>query len=262
MVRLIRILLMLLVASSAWGAALRFGMTAEEVETAIGKPTSRLERAGSLIWLYPDGGRVEIFQGKVVSITNLSIAGVKNLAAEKVAEVKEEPPAVTSDVPPEFEGLGKDDPTKVIGNAPGMGLALSAVTDKWQSQLDDHTDDSVRVWGGLVIRAFLGMLVTMGVLKVAFMWADVYTEWSQLLVPAAVDMVTRSGVASLALVFWGNGNLYFADDAIAFFAMLFALQKFTHASTLARAVSVALAAKFASIFVWSMLSVVLLRAVT
>ena len=54
-------------------------------------------------------------------------------------------------------------------------------------------------------------------------------------------------------------ELFRVDDAISYLVLLVALMKFTHASSLKRAVAVAGAAKLASIVVWALLSVVLLN---
>jgi len=113
-------------------------------------------------------------------------------------------------------------------------------------------------WVVMLLQALLSLPVTVVVLKYAFKWCDVDADWSQMWLPALVDTVVRGAVQGTAEALWGVDTLFYLDEGLAFFALLFVLIKTTHACTAARAIGVAFAAKFVGIVVWAILSVFIL----
>ena len=118
--------------------------------------------------------------------------------------------------------------------------------------------DDTNPWLVMLIQSLFKIPITVVVLKLAFKWSDVDADWSQMWLPAAVDTIVRFSVQALAQSVWGIDMLFYVDEALAFFALLYTLIKTTHACTMVRAIGVAFAAKLASIVVWAILSVFIL----
>jgi hypothetical protein len=111
---------------------------------------------------------------------------------------------------------------------------------------------------GGFIEAVCSLLLPVVILKVAFKWSDIPADWGQLFIPAAADVVTNSIIVGAANVFLGTDHLFHLNHAVSYVVLVGALRK-THASSMARAVSVAGVAKLASIVLWSILSVLILQ---
>lgn len=115
-------------------------------------------------------------------------------------------------------------------------------------------------WLALAVRSVLGPLVTMVVLKIAFKWADVHADWGQIFLPALVDMLVGTLVRGIGYALLKTDHFYHIDDGLSVFALLITLKFTTHASTIRRAMTVAVAAKLVNIVMWTLLSVVILQA--
>ena len=113
-------------------------------------------------------------------------------------------------------------------------------------------------WVVMLLGALFKIPVTVLVLKMAFKWCDIDADWSQMWLPALADTITRTIIQAAAEAVWGLDNLFYVDECISFFVLLFVLIKTTHACTAVRAIGVAFAAKLASIVVWTVLSVFIL----
>lgn len=124
---------------------------------------------------------------------------------------------------------------------------------------DSGVSSSKAYWIMVLLQCVFTIPITAMILKLSFKWCDVDADWKQMWLPAAVDTFTRAGVQALIYVGLETTMTFHIDDAIAFFALLTALIKTTHACTFARAVAVAMIAKIAGIIVWALLSVFLLR---
>ncbi len=122
---------------------------------------------------------------------------------------------------------------------------------------EDPLSDS-NPWVVMLFQALLSLPVTVVVLKYSFKWCDVDADWSQMWLPALVDTLVRGSVQAAAEALWGVDTLFYVDECLAFFALLYVLIKTTHACTAARAIGVAFAAKFVGIVVWAILSVFIL----
>lgn len=100
----------------------------------------------------------------------------------------------------------------------------------------------------------------MVVLKIAFKWADVHADWGQMFLPALVDMLVGTLVRGIGYALLKTDHFCHIDDGLSFFALLITLKFTTHASTIQRAMIVAVAAKLVNIVMWTLLSVVILQA--
>lgn len=270
MQRLLWLVGSILCGSLVAAAGLRFEMTPAEVEAAMGRPSSKLSRGDVQVWLYPGGGKVEFHQGHATSISNLPMDDGSTPAGEPPVEPAA---AASAPVPAAAAATGPTaapppDPAipAALGNLAPVDPSIDEVVDQtatdiaWMEHGPELHEPS---WGErlvmLALEAAVGMVLTMVVLKLAFKWSDIHADWSQMVLPAFADMITRTSVTVVALLVWHTPEVFHLDHALSYLALLFTMMKTTHASSLKRAVAVAGAAKFATVVMWSMLSLVLLQ---
>lgn len=253
-------------------AGLSYQMTPEEVKAAAGPPTSLLERGGRAIWMYPDGGRVEFENGRVVTIQNMLMATEAEVLAaeEEAAEAERLAVEETERVAAEAEAARAAESAKLEAEmAEAHAETMEMISDSIE-QLEAQHDGGMpdlglgpppasEFWIALAVQSMLGVVIMMLVLKMAFKWSDIHADWAQLFLPAIVDMFAGTVIRGGGYALLKTDQFYHIDDGVSFFALLITLKLATHASTLQRAVAVAVAAKLASIVVWTVLSVVILQ---
>ncbi|GAB5562483.1 MAG: hypothetical protein SynsKO_41300 [Synoicihabitans sp.] len=253
---------------------LRYGMTVDEVRTAAGAPTSSLDRGDRAIWIYPDGGRVDFQDGRVVEIKNMLMASeAEVLAAEAAAEeaARLAAEAEQREADAAAAKLQEEQAALEAEWAAEQAEALEAMSDSIEQFEAQYGEGGVpdmglgpppasEFWIILGVQSLLGVLITMIVLKLAFKWADLHADWGQMFLPALVDMFAGTLIRAGAYAVWKTDQLFRIDDGVSFFALLVVLKFATHASSWQRAVTVAVAAKLANLVVWTLLSVVILQA--
>jgi hypothetical protein len=243
-------------------------MTTREVEAAVGAPASKLARGDRAIWNYPEGGRVEFALDRVVGFSNMPMATDAEIQVTEptVAE------APTATLPAEVADASAaaapaDEAVWSVERAADSVTVADAV-----AQLEAMHDQGPRArqqamlpppkafsWAAAMVEALFSLLLTVVVLKMAFKWSDIHADWGQMFTPAAADVLTGFSIVALAQVFLGTDHLFHLDHALSYLVLVVVLRKTTHASSLARAVSVAGVAKVASIVLWSILSVLILQ---
>lgn len=258
----------------AGAEGLHYQMSKAEVKAAAGEPLSSLERSGRAIWMYPDGGRVEFEDGRIVSIQNMLMADeAERLAAAKAAAQQaqaelEAEQAAAEEERLKFEAeLAEAEAEFAAANAEMMEQFSESI-ENYEAMLESGQmpidlglgpPDPLQYWLSLGVEAIVGVILTLVILKAAFKWCDLHADWGQLVMPAMVDMFAGVLVRGGAYLLLQTDQLYRIDDGVSFFALIAALRWGTHAGTLQRAVSVAVVCKLANIVVWSLLSVVVLQ---
>lgn len=245
-------------------AGVREGMTRLEVEASMGKPISILQRGNRLVLSYPNGGRVELVEGRVVDMLHVPVA--TDAQALPVPSVSETEPAESA----EAEPIHELDEMKSAQEPAPKGSVAPAVQpptlEERVAAMQDRAPRSQQPLGSVVLVVLIGgairIVIVMVVLKLAFKWADVHAEWGQMFLPALADTVVRStfefvGTAVLHVMSW-----FYFDEATAYIVLLIVLMKTTHACTLSRAVGVAAAAKLMSIVVGGMVMVYVMHALS
>ena len=246
-------LLWLLFGSAVWAAGVQAGMSREEVEAALGRPKAVLENKARQVLLYPDGGRVELSEGRVVYLSKVVLAA-DTPAPEPVAlpvaaaPVVVEPPTPVAPgpLPP---GPAGDEPAirAQAGHQRMLEKSLEEMTRAHTQPAMLPAADPAGFWGGLLLTSFAQLLAAVVVLKFAFSWAEVHADWGQMWIPALADTVATMLVRCLAYVFWGATNLFQMDNGIAFVVLLWVLMKTTHACTWPRAIGVAMTTKMVGV---------------
>ncbi len=283
------------------GGGVREGMSRAEVEAALGRPVSALVKGDTVILRYPNNGRVELVKDKAVVLVRvlhadevaraeaeaaaaqavidaeLAAEAAEAKAAEKAAAQAEaanaraaaaaaargEPVALPAGALQDLERV-----TEGLANAhgqPGGPGAQSGAHAGATSPLIGGEAHGIGAgggfWVGLVAMFLVQFAVGMVALKLAFKWADVHAEWSQMPIPALANAFTLAFLRAGAFALWRAPDLFYVDHAVALLVMLIVLRKTTHACTLPRAVAVAMAAKLTSFVVWVVLSVFVMNAI-
>ena len=234
-----------------WAGGVRYGMSREQVEAALGKPIAELVRGPRLILRYPRNGTVEIEKGVVVRLSGVP--------------VDDGTPTTTTPQSATFtlDELTAAEPARAV-NVPRMGTQdLVAVTKRMEENRDRQLLALVpgppQFWSALAAGLLIRALVTVAVLKFAFKWSDVHAEWLQMIIPALADTLSQAGISAGVYALWHTNQLFNVDVAVSYFVLIGVLMKTTHACTLQRAVAVATAAKFASFVTWILISAALLN---
>lgn len=266
----------ILVAMAAEAAGVREGMTRAEVEAELGRPISVLERPGTTVLRYPNDGRVELADGKVVravrvrhaddppSPEELAAQEAERAAAEEAKRVKQAAEAEAlaakeqAATEAEWAKAEGDAQRKMEATVERLTAEHEAGAGAATAELGLHEEPS-KFWTLLGVGALVQVGVGMVILKLAFRWVDVHADWSQMFWPAVAGMAGGALVRGAAYAGWGVTECFRLDDAVSYAAMFFALLKTTHACTWQRAVGVAAAAKLMSIVVWVFLSVAISR---
>jgi len=246
------------------GEGIQLNMTAPEVEMAVGRPTSQLARGEREIWNYPDGGQVILEGGLVVSFKNLPEATIEKSLPEEEAPVATEIANEVGPVEPVEESAAEAE------DAANNAAAMEDFSDVVE-ELETLHQEAPRAmqeammplasksgWGAVLAEALFSMILSVLVLKVAFKWSDIDSEWKQMILPAAANVVTATAVIVGAKLALGTSEVFYLDHALSYVVLVLVLQRTTHASSLARAVSVAGVTKVASIVLLSILSVFVL----
>ncbi|MCF3650385.1 hypothetical protein [Synoicihabitans lomoniglobus] len=243
-----------------WAQVLRKGMIPMEVREVLGPPQSSMAMGESEIWLYPEGGRVVFMSGKAAKVDKFTFG-----AAEAVAEAPSAVVATETDVPPDAlasaaETAAPDELADTVA-ATDEPADFSALVEQMEAEdAYEYQEPAVgqRVMA-LLLQTVIAMVVMIVILKLAFKWSDIHGDWGQMILPAAVSAGTRAVVLAVAEFGFNTTAVFHVDHALSYFALVIALMKTTHASSLPRAVAVAGAAKLASIVVWVIISVALLQ---
>lgn len=271
---------------SAWAAAagVREGMTRAEVEAEAGKPLSVLTRGDTLVMRYPNDGRVELVEGKVVRVVRVRHADdpltpAEQAAADAEREKAEADRLAKAEAEAEARAAAQEareataDQAVAAGHAKAEAEARRKLEESVERLSSEHeagaagamtgepglAEEPSEFWTLLGVGALVQVLVGMVILKLAFKWADVHADWAQMFWPALAGMLGGAAVRAIGYAAWGVSEFFHLDDAVSYAALLFALMKTTHACTWQRAVGVAAASKLMSIVVWVFLSVALSR---
>lgn len=239
------------------------GMERSDVEAALGKPSAVLQRDSRLVLVYPKNGRVELANGRVVEMANVPLSDAVFEVPEASASPASDTSAAQKTPKPDEEDANEDEKTdakarhtSARASSPSPHDSSSATHD--DEEPDDHETDALPVLPLLIVAAGRTAVMIL-VLKFAFQWADVHADWSQMIAPALSDTIVRIAIVLIAEKAFGTTDLFYADEALAYLALIFVLMKTTHACTLGRALGVAVAAKLVSIVVGSLIIVLVLN---
>ena len=261
------IALSLLVASVS--AAVRYDMTKEELLRELGKPTSVLAKGGREVLIYPNNVRIELDQGKIVSLKGIDLAAAEATAASTPPTSADPQAAPAEAAEEEIEPKLTPEQQKAQADAEAKFAKETAEADaeleKGIAQLenaethDETTAPSFAILDFLV-ELFVKWLLTLAALKLTAKYWSADIEWKGLMIAAAADTAVRAVVLGIGEGLLGMFSVFYADEALAAIVLVLVLRKVSTNQSLQQAVTITLTSKVFSIVVGSFLSVFILRA--
>jgi hypothetical protein len=250
--------------AAAVHAAVEPGMARVNVLQELGRPVSAVARGNTEILTYKDGVKITLKDGKVTDIKGLTpvegapaeAAVPPETATETAAPEPEEPPepVLTKEQQAEQARLEKQFADEQAKGRAEMEKALTDLENLHNQPPAVHEKPKFDALGfllGLVLK----WLLTLAALKLTCKYWGCEVFWSGLMTVAAVDVAIRMVIGLLfALVL--DMPTFYADEAIAAFAMVMVLRKVSINQSLAQAVQITMTTKVFSIVVGSFLFVV------
>jgi hypothetical protein len=262
------IALSLLVASVS--AAVRYDMTKEELLRELGKPASILSKGGREVLIYPNNVRIELDQGKVVSMKGIDLTAAEAAAAN--------PPAASADQPAAPADSEEDEPTLTPDQQKAQAEAeaklekemadakADAEMEKAITQLEDFDGQAETMPApafaifDFLVELFVKWLLMLAALKLTAKYWNADIEWKGLMIAAAADTGVRAVVLGIGEGLLGMFSVFYADEALAAIVLVLVLRKVSTNQSLQQAATITLTSKVFSIVVGSFLSVAILRA--
>jgi len=249
------------------------GLSRAEVIAARGKPSGERSRGDLLLMVYPDGTRIELREGRVVSVSGgagdeiVGADGTRYVPGvdgniQRPVEIIEPGAAAATDARQEevdaASAEGADDLDADLppgGTAPpSVDAARRAAEDAVADDLDDfdESDDEddipplYKLIGGL-IGAVLHFVLTVLVLRIAVQVIGVPFFWADLLKVAVLYVAVHGLLLSLAELggYWEFITLFRAQEVISFLVLACSLTWFKIAGNGITALKIAAASKIA-----------------
>lgn len=229
-----------------------------EVLQELGKPSSVLRRGGREILIYPNGGRIELENGKVAVVQGIEVR------EGPVAPLPDAGAAVAADAKAEAPGQKPDPAAQAEKEAAAERAKMQAEMEKAINDMESRkygAEESPRsVWGVLLAKLLVKALMMLAALKLTTKYWDFNLEWSGLAIAAGADTGVRFLLSVIGEVVLKMPSLFYADEAIAAGVLVFVLRKVSHNKSLGRAVTITMTSKVFSIVVGSMVAVVVMNA--
>jgi hypothetical protein len=252
--------LFLLLASA--GAAVRYDMSRAELVQELGKPVSALVRGDREILIYPNNVRIEIAQGKVVSVKGLDLAVPTPAAALAEEEaVPAEPKLTSEEQKAQAEAEAKLEKTLAEADAKGPVEMEKTITDL-ENLGHSGEKPAPRSFSvtGFLMELMIKWALMLAALKLTCKYWGADVDWSGLMIAAAADTGVRAIVGVIGYVVLEMFSLLYADEAIAAIVLVLVLRKVSTNQSLQQAVTITMTSKVFSVVVGSFLTVVILNA--
>ncbi len=249
-------------------SAVDYGMSKAALIQELGKPTSVLARPGSgrEILNYPNGVRIELEQGKVVSVKGLDLAATANAAPAAVPEEPAEPAAeaepklTPAEQKAQTEAEAKAEREMAAADAKARAEMEKAITQMENIYDKDREPPPKPSFSFLDFGIGVGVnwLLMIAALKLTCKYWGVDVEWKGLMIAAAADTGVRMVVGIIGGLM-GMFSLFYADEALAAIVLVLVLRKVSTNQSLQQAVTITMTCKVFSIVVGSFLAVVIMH---
>lgn len=272
---LLRWLIALSLLAASLGAAVRYDMTKEELLKELGKPTSILNRNGREVLIYPKGVRIEIEQGKVVSVKGLDLAAEEAAAANPPSAAGAKAPAAAGDkddddepklTPAEQKARAAEE-AKLEREMAAANAKARAEMEKTITALENPGNPAAAAMprhsfalADFLVEIVVKWLLMLAALKLTTKYWGVDIEWQGLMIAAGADTGVRALVLGVGEGLMGLPSVFLADEALGAIVLVTVLRKVSTNQSLQQAVTVTVTSKTFSIVVGSFLSVAILRA--
>jgi hypothetical protein len=251
-------------------AGVEYGMSKPALIQELGKPTSVLSRPGSgrEVLIYPKGVRIELEQGKVVSVKGLDLGALS--ATPATSEEKAEPEPAAEPEPkltPEQQKAQAEALAKAEKESAAADARARAEMEKAIGQMEkDHDRDMERPhkrsfdFVGFFIGIVIKWVLMIGALKLTCKYWNADVEWKGLMIAAGADTGARM-VVGLIGGLMGASSLFYVDEATAAIVLVLVLRKVSTNQSLQQAVTITMTCKTFSIVVGSFISVFVMHTV-
>ncbi len=262
-------LLGLVLFASGAGAAVHYDMSRAELVKELGKPASTLKSpSGREVLLYPNGVRIELDKGVVVSVKGLDLAAVeeatKAAAAEKASaeeqariekEIEDKAKAeAAAQAAPKAAAPGE---TAAAPAGNGQYTMLQAVTalEKREAHKAATEEKNYRKAAAVFslarffIELGLGWVVMVLGLKLTAKYWSVDIDWSGILIAAAAETGTSAAIGLIGEYVFHTTSLYAIDRIAATIVLVLVLRKVSTNQSLKQAVSIALGSRLFTMLV-------------
>ena len=238
--------------------------TREQAIAELGKPTSVAKFGQREILVYPNGVRLELEGGRIVSAKGIILneSGAAPVQPEAAPLVKNEDKAPSEkDKKPRAVEKAKAEPDFEQARARRQAEMEKAVEgmeashDSAQHPPPPKAFDFTR----FALEAGLKFLLTVAALKLACKYWGAEVFWSGILSVAAADVVVRAGMGLAGTLLLGFPSLFYADEAVGALVMVILLKKLSINHSIAQAIELTMTTKTFSIVVGSLLVTLLLR---
>jgi len=260
--RFVRTIALLFLVAGLWlvpeVSAVEVGTTRANVLQELGEPASAIGRGDSEVFTYRNGTKIKFKNGLVTEIIGLKPA--KPEAAAPVPEKAEPEPAepkLTKEQAAELERWEKE--------GAEADAKARAQMEKMLTDLDNPAPAMPAPGAAATLVTFLielGMkwILTILALKLACKYWNSEVPWSGIMLVSIVDVVIRGVIGYIGYHVLEAMTLFYCDEALAAFVMVFLLRKVSINQRLALAVEVVFTTKTFTIVVGSFLVTVALRA--
>lgn len=240
------------------------GTKRADVIAELGKPSSTASRGSREILQYPKGLRLELEGGVVVDIRGYVPQGVS--PADIAAAAEPPPPKPKAETKSPAPATSKSSTGTAVKNAPPPPPAPALPNEEEFSPaaaanaLGDEVDKMTTAWGGgvtaplptpsqsqnwleIVLKFVLRFLISVGLLRLAFKYWEMDAFWSGTFAIAAIDASVHAIMEALDPITEGFTTLGHVDGALAWFVMIFTVQRFCFNKRLQNAVFTAIFVK-------------------
>ena len=255
-------------------AAVEYGMSKPALMQELGKPTSVLARPGSgrEVLIYPKGVRIELEQGKVVSVKGIDlVAAATNSAATAAPEEKAEPEPAAPPEPkltPAEQKAQAEAEAKAEREAAASAAKARAEMEKAIGQMERDHDRDMKPpprrsfdFVGFGINLVLKWLLMIAALKLTTKYWNADIDWQGLMIAAGADTSARM-VVGLIGALMGTSSLFYVDEAAASVVLVLVLRKVSTNQSLQQAVTITMTCKTFSIVVGSFVSVFVMHSLS
>ena len=232
--------------ASAW--ALTPDATREQVIAELGKPTSVAKLGAREILIYPKGVRLELENGKVVSVKGIDLTDTETVPGQT--------PAATQKKNEERLFLAEKEKQQAA-EAAAVKQAYGETKETGQTAMDKMIEGEVKDHEnaqqppppkkfnviGFVLGVILKFLFTVAALKVACKYWGAEVFWSVILTVAGVDSLVSGIMNLVGELVLGFPTLFSADDLVGGIVMLFLLKNLSVNHAIGQAIQLTLTTK-------------------
>lgn len=250
-------------------AAVRYDMTKAELLQELGKPTSVMKSpSGREVLIFPKGVRIELENGKVVSVKGLDLAAAeqaeanaateKATAAENAKRKAEEEKAAAAQAAAEAKAEKEwaDQNAKARADMEKSVEAMEKEHDASREQRRRGPPPFEPV--AFLIGMFVKWVLVVAALRLAAKYWNADIDWSGVMIAAGVETGVRAVLSLVAQLAFHVPSLFYLDDALALVALILVLRKVSTNQSMNQAVTIAFTVKTFSIVVGSVVTVALM----